>query len=137
MQDISRFTILLVDDDPEQREYLATKFKQFCECEIFHAETPAVALALLRKNAMSVVVSDFLMPEGTETGVDLLRLASQTQTAKPILVLTTGFEDLLPDDAFKREITAVFRKPFSADELINTVLKHVRPELLALIKRKT
>lgn len=114
--------ILLVDDDPEQRDYLALKFMQVCHCRVLNAKDPDEALALIEKYGADVLITDFLMPDGDGTGVDLIKRVSERPAKPSVLVLTTGFPDFLPDQTFN-EIATIFCKPFAADKLINLVLE--------------
>lgn len=114
--------VLLVDDDAEQRDYLTTKFLGACACRVLNAENTEEALELARKYDVDVVVSDYLMPGGGGTGVDLLKAVNTLEGKRPVMILTTGFAEFLPDEAFN-QIATIFCKPFSADRLIGAVLE--------------
>lgn len=118
-------TVLLVDDDAEQREYLSYKFINR-GCKILHAGNPNEALELVKKHSIDIVVSDFLMPGGKETGVELLQLIANMAAKRPVMVLTTGFVEFLPDQAFNlNEIAVIFTKPFDAERLVNTAFERL------------
>lgn len=117
-------TVLLVDDDTDQREYIAAKLMKYCRrCNVLSAQNTHEALALSQKHKIDLVISDFLMPGGTDTGVDLLRLIHQQSEEKPLAMLVTGFPDLLPNQAFEAGISAVFCKPFDVDSLLTTAFE--------------
>ncbi|MBI3556019.1 MAG: response regulator [Deltaproteobacteria bacterium] len=67
LPDSQAVTILLVDDDVEQREYLAFKFKEQVSCEVLNAKSVDEALALIATHQIDIVVTDYLMPEGEGT----------------------------------------------------------------------
>lgn len=121
----TKLTVLLVDDDDEQREYLSHKFTAH-GCRILQASNPVDALALAGTNAIDIVVSDFLMPGGKDTGVELLQTLGSRPGPRPVLVLTTGFVEFLPEEAFKlSEMAVVFTKPFDAEKLISTAFERI------------
>ncbi len=123
-EDSRTITILLVDDDAEQREYLAFKFLERVRCQVLNAKSVDEALALLEKHEIDIVITDYLMPEGEGTGVDLLKIINARSGPSPVLMLTTGYPDFLPDEVFN-QIATVFCKPFSADRLINIALTNI------------
>lgn len=125
MTNATNLTVLLVDDDAEQRDYLSHKFLHH-GCKILHAGNPIEALALAKKHKVDIVVSDFLMPGGKETGVELLQLIAGLSAKRPVMVLTTGFVEFLPDQAFNlSDIAVIFTKPFDADRLVNTAFERL------------
>lgn len=131
MLDATNLTVLLVDDDPEQREYLSHKFLHH-GCKILHAGNPNEALNLVKKHQVDIVVSDFLMPGGKETGVELLQLIANLSAKRPVMVLTTGFVEFLPDKTFNLdEIAVVFTKPFDAERLVNTAFERLNVKTVA------
>lgn len=130
----NEIVVVLVDDDPEQRDYLALKFMQVCHCRVLNAKDPDEAMALIEKHGADVVITDFLMPDGDGTGVDLIKKVAEKASTQgnppPVLVLTTGFPDFLPDESFN-EVATIFCKPFSADRLIAMVMEKLGAELQA------
>jgi two-component system cell cycle sensor histidine kinase/response regulator CckA len=123
---MKKFRVLLVEDDEAQREYLASRFKAK-GFEVLEAPTGRIALELSRKTEIDVVISDYLMPDavGADTGIEMLRELHDRQPKKPIVILTTGFPDLLPEHSFRAGITAIFCKPFDGHELVDMVMKRL------------
>lgn len=124
MLNVEKTTVLIVDDDETQREYIASKFDP-ARFEILQAPTGRAALDKVRGREVQVVISDYLMPDaaGSESGIDLLRTIGSRQATPPVTVLTTGFSDLLPENTFSQGINAIFCKPFDPLELVATVRK--------------
>lgn len=127
----TNLTVLLVDDDEEQRAYLSHKFIER-GCRILQASNPVDALMLAGRHEVDIVVSDFLMPGGKDTGVELLQTLGSQPGRRPVLVLTTGFVEFLPDQAFNlNEIAVIFTKPFDAEKLISTAFERINQKATA------
>ncbi|MBI3541734.1 MAG: response regulator [Deltaproteobacteria bacterium] len=122
--------ILVVDDDEDLREIIAFEFTR-AGCKVLLAATAAEALAHAKSVKIDAIVSDFLMPTadgtGNENGLALINqiqaLGASSPTRDPVVILLTGFGDLLPPDAYSTGTTAVFAKPVDRKALLAYVLE--------------
>jgi CheY-like chemotaxis protein len=124
-------TILVVDDDPEVREFAVTALR---DAGYVVVEAPNAEAALRRLEAergVDLLITDFAMP--LMTGVELIRRVRRTNQDMPA-VLITGIANKTHAD-LAVENTAILRKPFGIPELIAQInhalkrVKAVRPPL--------
>src|SRR5688572_7355089 len=78
-------TVLVVDDEKDSRELLATVFEQ-CGAEVVRSGCAREALALLAKMPVSLVVADIAMPE--MDGCELLERARQIHAGIPAVAVS-------------------------------------------------
>ncbi len=120
-------TILLVDDDPTlllfgEAELSSSGFP------VFTAEDGAAAMAVLRAQAIDLVVTDLEMPgmDGLEF-VQTLRAADEDSLAEmPVIMLTSRDDDEAIGAAFDAGATSFLNKPInwlSLEHHINFVLR--------------
>jgi response regulator RpfG family c-di-GMP phosphodiesterase len=108
--------ILLVDDDPALRTLLSTTF-EVADVEVAEADGAAAARREISGARPSVIVLDVNMP-GTN-GLDLCRELKATESTRTIpIVLLTGSDDAIADEAKQAGADALVRKPFSPLELL-------------------
>ncbi len=124
-------TILVVEDDPAVRTFLADNLTAD-GYELHVAETVRDALRVLEYKQPDLAVLDLGLPDGT--GLDLLRrirtadaAASRLDAGLPVLVLTGRSGELDRIRAFERGADDFLAKPFSYGEL--------RGRLAALLRR--
>jgi two-component system CheB/CheR fusion protein len=116
-------TILIIEDDPEVREYLAL----FLNDEGYHTLTAVdgpAALALLTdaKALPDLVVADYNLPNGL-TGVDVSqRLWKQIDIRIPFVILTGDISTGALRDIALHECVR-FSKPVNLRELMQTIAK--------------
>lgn len=115
--DMSGKSILVVDDELDLREIIASEF-EFQKAQVFQAENVAAALKILESNHIDLVISDIRMPGAT--GIDLLDMVKVKNISIPPVVLITGFADITLEDAFNRGAEALINKPFKLDDLVDT-----------------
>lgn len=125
--------VLLVDDDDDLREALATAL------DLAGLETVAVAdgtraLELLQDESIEVVVSDIRMP-----GIDGRQLLQRIVGADPDLavILITGHGDIEQAvGALRQGAYDFLAKPFATDRLIESVLRGIDRRQLVLENRR-
>jgi chemosensory pili system protein ChpA (sensor histidine kinase/response regulator) len=108
--------VLIIDDHPEIRKVMALLLQK--ECNVIHCDGDASAVLLAIEKQPALILCDAVMPR--IAGHELVALfASEPQTAHiPILVVTGKTEW---EDWKDQPIAGMLRKPFVADELIQTV----------------
>ncbi|HET9945173.1 MAG TPA: response regulator [Actinomycetes bacterium] len=110
--------ILVVDDDNVSRLVLAHSFRA-TNHEVTEADSLGSALAACRHDRFDVVLTDYLMPDGS--GLDLLAALGDAD-GRPKVVLVTGTStraDLR--DARVDGVDAYITKPFRRRELLACV----------------
>ena len=109
--------LLVVDDDPDVREFAATALRD-CGYDVLEASDGAAGLALLQaEHDIAVLITDYAMP--LMTGADLFRRAV---AARPDIagILITGYANLpIGDDALAA--MHIIRKPFDIPDLLRAV----------------
>lgn len=114
--------VLVVDDDPNIREILPEVIRsKFPKAEIRTAADNAEALEALVGFAADLIMTDCGHPGGD--GVDLLRkLRSIAGFSRTPVILISGTVDYC-DDVVLKEFDAVFAKPFSPEEILDTITR--------------
>jgi CheY-like chemotaxis protein len=129
--------ILVVDDDPDVRQIVASVLQQAGH-HVETAEDGEAAWTILLAKACDLLVTDHLMPN--LSGVALVRRVRVAKMALLVIMASGTMEDaLLPRDPWSR-VDALIRKPFTRLELLtlvdrilpgpgrgSAVLDHVRP----------
>jgi CheY-like chemotaxis protein len=114
--------ILVVDDNPDICEFMSAALKG-AGYEVQAAAEGAQALALLRSRAANVLITDIFMPgqEGFET---ITRCRAEFPQTK-IIVMSAGTVPGMKHDFLASVrllgVGATLRKPFTADQLLDTV----------------
>ncbi len=111
--------ILLVDDDEDflmlLGEYLNLRDQQFDK-----ANSVGQARRFLRKTRYDMIISDFNMP--MESGLDLLHHVSNRYPETPFVLMTGCEDNRVKREAMRMGAAAFIAKPFSLDELMETIV---------------
>ena len=118
--------VLVVDDDPPIRRLLQTSLAAQ-GFNVLEAEDGASALALLRRNAMDVVVLDLGMP-GMD-GFEVIRQLRESGSAIPIIVLSARADEAGKVRALDMGADDFVTKPFGMDELLARIRAGIRHKL--------
>ncbi len=113
-------TLLLVDDEIDLLEILATRF-EMAGYKVFTANDGRQALQILEKEHIDLVVTDVQMPE--ITGVQLLEIIRAKDAVLPAVIFITGYSSITAELAFDKGVQAVFGKPFDFKNLLACVKK--------------
>lgn len=124
--DLNGKMILVVDDELDLREIIASEF-EFQGAKVFQAENVSAAIKVLESNSIDLVISDIRMPGAT--GIDLLDMIKTKNIIIPPIVLITGFADITLEDAFNHGAEALINKPFKLDDLIETSFRLLQTPL--------
>jgi len=111
--------LLIVDDEPSIIAALVRLLRK-CDFNILTASNAAQAIELLQENAISVVLSDYRMPE--MDGLQLLRKVAVEWPDTTRLLLTGNSDDpmsFIEDN--DNAVHDVLAKPWSSTELINVI----------------
>ncbi|HEY6959781.1 MAG TPA: response regulator [Candidatus Limnocylindria bacterium] len=123
MADVEKIRILIVDDIADTRENLAKLIGFEPDMEVAGAAGGGQeAVALAKKERPNVILMDINMPD--MDGITATEIISNTVPESPIIMMSVQGEQ----DYLRRSMLAGAReflvKPFSADELINSI-RHV------------
>jgi len=107
--------ILVVDDEPAVRVFLAAFLEQY-EFAVRTAPDSTSALALLQAEPVDVILVDLNMPgiSGVEMAVEVRRINPHI----PIALITGTPAAVQPVTLKQTGISLVFAKPFNLDELL-------------------
>ncbi len=117
--------ILVVDDEKNQREPLAGFLKKLGH-PVFIAESAQKALALLHREAMDVVLTDYKMPY--MTGTDLLNEINHRYPTIVVIIMTAFGTIDIAVDAMKSGAWDFITKPVDLDRLeeqLNTIKRYL------------
>ena len=112
-------TILLVEDEAELARLTARELEA-AGYQVRHAPDGAAAIRLFAEEAPDVVVLDWMLPDQTLDGLEVLRRVRQT-SGVPVLMLTARAEEV--DRVIGLEVGAddYLTKPFGMRELVARV----------------
>lgn len=113
---MSRFSILVVDDDPVIR-IVVTQFLEAGGFGAVAAPGGDEALALFEEGSFDLVITDFRM--GEVSGVDLARRLREIEPFVPICLMTAVKADVAPEDYAL--FAAVLEKPFKEADLLGAL----------------
>jgi two-component system, cell cycle response regulator CpdR len=115
-------SILVVDDEPIVAEF-AARALEGAGFKAIPLDSPLAAQRRLERNPaeFDVLITDLLMPQmsGLDLAASALRLCPQLK-----VVLATGLADAATDlDARRSGIHAVLQKPFTLQDLVDTLAR--------------
>lgn len=119
MEDLKKYTVLVVDDDETLRDTMVFDFKRK-GFTVLAAENGEAAFTLVQENKIHIVVSDMRMPGGD--GMSLLEKIRAYNPEIPTVIFVTGFADLTEEEAIAKGAKKVLSKPFDRKVLMNSVL---------------
>jgi two-component system OmpR family response regulator len=107
--------ILLIDDDAQLGEPLATYFRRF-DLELVQATRPSEGFARLREGGFDAVILDVMLPEQdgfavcralrAESDVPIVMLTARGEVMDRVVGLELGADDYLPKPFEPRELVA-------------------------------
>ena len=127
--DTNIFTVLTVDDSKLIRTNVRQMLDRLGIPHILEASDGRQALALLDRERIDLIISDWNMPE--MTGHELLKAVRANQVIKhiPFIMLTAEGEKDKVVAALKSGVTNYIVKPFTQDTLFGKIKKHLPAHL--------
>ena len=111
----NRFRILVVDDEPAQRE-LVSGFLTKQGFDVMVAETGQKAVDLFRQDSIDLILTDQKMPH--MSGLELLQAARAINPEIPLILMTAFGSIEAAVSAIKGGATDYLTKPLNLDELL-------------------
>jgi two-component system NtrC family response regulator len=111
----NRFHILVVDDEPAQREMISGFLKKQA-FEVVVAENGAEALELFRHDSIDLILTDQRMPH--LSGLDLLQAVRAINPEAPVILMTAFGSIEAAVSAIQGGATDYLTKPLNLDELL-------------------
>ncbi len=118
MEGLEKFTILIVDDEPDIRKMLVFDFKRQ-GFQTLSAASAAEAFELVLKQKIDLVLSDMRMPGGD--GMSLLEKIRKIDPKIPVVIFLTGFADVTEEECIAKGASRVFSKPYDRKALMNGI----------------
>lgn len=114
--------ILIIDDDAQMRR-LIMRILISAGHRVHEAANGATGMKRFHERLPALVITDIFMPE--KEGIETIRSLRQVAPDLPILAISgSGLKDYL-NFAMQLGATATLPKPFSAEELLETVARLV------------
>jgi len=130
---LPQLSILVVDDDPDVREYL----RDFLTSEgyaVTTVEDPTAVVEELRRNDYHVIVLDLMMPK--LSGIDLLSRIREVDDDVAVIILT-GFPSLeTAASSIEHDVSAYIRKPFAVKDFREAMQRIAKKKGLHLSKEE-
>jgi two-component system KDP operon response regulator KdpE len=118
--------VLVIDDEPAIRRFLRTSLDAQGYV-VLEAEDGETGLAMLRRNAIDVLVLDLGLPG--MSGLDVLRNVREGGSAVPVIVLSSRSDETGKVAALDLGADDYVTKPFGMDELLARIRAAVRHRL--------
>ena len=110
--------ILVVDDDAGIRENIADLLSSE-NYEVVSAANADEAMRVLESQRVDLLLTDFQMPG--RNGVELIEAARRANHRVPAILMTAYLYVFEQMDERRREGVTLLRKPFDAEEILQTV----------------
>ncbi|MCK4788005.1 MAG: response regulator [Desulfobacteraceae bacterium] len=109
--------VLVVDDFATMRRIIKNVLKQIGFTKILEADDGTTALAVLKKNEVDLIISDWNMPK--MTGLDLLKKVRGEESTKKIAFVMVTAEAQKDNvlQAVQAGVSNYVVKPFTADAI--------------------
>jgi signal transduction histidine kinase/FixJ family two-component response regulator len=133
--------ILVVDDSREIVRHLSEQVLPTFGYETMHAYDGRSGLHLIRQERPDLVMLDLNLPE--MTGLDILRTLVQESIDVPVILMTGYGSEKSAIEAFRLGVKDYLVKPFTVDEVIETInraliesrLRHDKQQLAEQLRR--
>ncbi|MCZ7669269.1 MAG: response regulator [Chloroflexi bacterium] len=133
--------ILIIDDSREIVKHLTEYVLPTFGYNTLHAFDGQTGLAYIREKKPDLVMLDFHLPE--MTGIDVLQQMAKESISTPVILMTGYGSELSAIEAFRLGAKDYLIKPFTVDEVIDTIdralvetrLLHDKAELAENLRR--
>ncbi len=126
MTDLSRLSLLLVDDETELLAVTKMAIEDYFD-RVYTATHVIEALEILNKSKVDLVVCDFKMPE--QSGLALRQIMKEQHPNVHFILITGAGQDPEVLKAEGEDGLTVLRKPIKAQVLVEALVKALTPVL--------
>lgn len=112
-------TILVIDDSAEMVKHLTEYILPTFDYKTLSASDGQEGLALIREKKPDLVMLDYNLP--TMTGIDVLQQMARESLISPVILMTGYGSELSAIEAFRLGAKDYLIKPFTVDEVVETV----------------
>lgn len=116
--------ILLVDGDEGVRKSLSLYFESR-GCRLHTIENATQALSLLKKKSYDIIVCEEFLPD--MNGRNFFRILNKNRDESIKILITLYGNSSTFEDIREQGIDSLLTKPFSGDEVEETILKLIKP----------
>lgn len=133
--------ILVIDDSKEMVRHLTEDVLPSFGYKTIHAFDGQTGLKLIRKEKPNLIMLDYNLPK--MTGIDVLQQMAQESISTPVVLMTGYGSELSAIKAFRLGAKDYLIKPFTVDEIVETIdralvetrLLHDKAELAEQLRR--
>ena len=117
-------TILLVDDEPGQRENIKSYLEPRMKCNIAEASNAEEAINFIKKSACDIMVLDIKMPGPGGSGIDVLEVSKTLPITS--LVYTNWDSDQVYKQCMERNVKGYIAKSDSLTVIGEKIIKELK-----------
>jgi DNA-binding NarL/FixJ family response regulator len=121
-------TILLVDDEPGQRENIRSYLEPRIKCNIAEASNAEEAINFIKNNPCNVMVLDIKMPGPGGNGIDVLEVSKNMPIAS--LVYTNWDSDQVYKQCMERNVKEFVAKSDSLTVIGQKIIAELKEKKL-------
>ncbi len=119
-------TVLVVDDEPSVRDYLADVLQyDGYQCRCFSEGLAALSYLSQRNQPADLLLADISMP-GMD-GIDLLRNVKETNPEMPVILISGLYELAIAVDALDAGADDYLHKPVKPQDVLALVNRYLDP----------
>lgn len=135
MDDMEKQSVLIVEDNPDLREYISDILKQ--NYRVLEAENGKIGVELAFEHLPDIIISDIMMPQMDGNELCSILKADEQTSHIPIVILTALSAISSQLKGYKHGADDYITKPFNADLLLARVknLIEVRKQLQLKFQR--
>jgi putative nucleotidyltransferase with HDIG domain len=120
-------TVVVIDDEPEIRDYLADVLSmEGYECKCFHESLAALAYMGQSSQPPDLVMTDIRMP-GMD-GLELLKRVQEMSPSTPVILISGLYEQAIGLEAVRSGAVDYLLKPAKPCEVLSLVARHIRSD---------
>jgi len=128
VESTKKFSILIVEDEREICDVLKNQFEARGASVSYAYDGDEALKKMKQLGAFQALLTDLMMP-GNLDGLQLIRKTRELFTDPPEPFLITGYPELDEEEVKRLQISFVFRKPFAATNIFNTIEDHLNKKI--------
>ena len=118
--------ILIADDSLFMRKILTDIISNRArKCKIIEAHSGASALDMFIKEKPDLILLDIIMPEGEETGLEVLKKVMKADPKTNIVMITAVGQEVVMEECKKFGAKDYITKPFDEEYVVKTIERYL------------